>query len=37
LYQQQGQVQVWQEYLKQLREENRRLPALMDELRKAGL
>jgi uncharacterized Zn finger protein len=37
IYREQGQQQVWQEYIAHLRQENSNLPALRDELNKAGL
>ena len=37
LYQQLGETQLWERYLADLREENRRLPALKEELAAAGL
>jgi hypothetical protein len=37
LLQRQGQAEAWQNYLTRLRQENKQLPALQDELKKAGL
>lgn len=37
LYSRQGQEEEWQKYIARLREEHYRLPALQDELNKAGL
>jgi uncharacterized Zn finger protein len=37
LSQRQGQSESWQEYISHLREQHKQLPALKDELRKAGL